>query len=114
MFTRDPVYEDYKIVISLNTSGEVFIRHKQAQVLMRVSDTDRGFRITAHDHLLTPTSIHTLPAFEVWGDRFSVSRKPTRCTCQREPGDEAGLLCAYCEAVAISDRISENRSCGQD
>jgi len=63
-------FRNGKILVYTNPSGEVFVELSgDERVCVRISDSRDDLTITAHNSLMTPTSVNGLSAFRVWNPR---------------------------------------------
>ncbi len=61
------LYEDGRIRVFTNGSGEIFVQDKaEYGETMRISPAYRGLIVTCQGGLMTPTSKNGLDAFRVW------------------------------------------------
>ena len=66
------LYENNKIEVHENGSGEIFVTLKSVNISMRVSNYRDSFIVTAGNNLIEPTSLNGLSAFRI-------SNRPQNC-----------------------------------
>ncbi len=61
------VYEDSRVRVFHNCSGEIFVENKETGINIRISQDNKSLVVTTHDGFMTPWSVNGLSAFVVRG-----------------------------------------------
>ena len=67
----ETVYEDGKVRINKNPSGEIFVANKQdGDVALRIGTSRGRMKVTCYDGVFIPSSMNGLPGFVVQKGRI--------------------------------------------